>query len=308
MGLPSRKEIMELARYVQSCRRQRDTAASALKWMDERFSLGDFKPAYDSGTAPLRVILRALRSANPKVPRQPLGILPDAQPQEQAIPPVELARPERKTLPRVGVAEWNPTAEGLPEWAREAILAALMLPDDQANALLEEVDDAFMRAKHRTEWRSPRAEVKKALQAVQAAAQKLVDALETVPQAGQSFIRAGGIPFSQFHLQARAQLDTATRAAERAEKDLAGRGADKDNNPAILAAGIAAALRLVGIEPTTEKPTPTNPSAPYYQITQTCFKAAGLTYADPYRDMCAGLNVKVADIPDSSQLDSDDSK
>ncbi len=250
--IPSRTIIHDMERDISLSRSKGEGAKEALKHVRGWFDLEHFKAAYDSAVPPRRVIFLALRGICPKQqpatgnaeqPETPAHSVEDA---DISTPAKPAAKEHRKTLPPQGVADWNPHT--FTTDFRDCILEDIGITLDDGGAFLDEIEHAVSLAVIRKGFKTKRAEVKQSLCEVKEAAAKLVKALEGVPVAGQSLVRNGGLPFSTFQQQAREQLAVATRAAVQAQESLSGRGDDRDQNPAMLAADIAAALRRIGIE------------------------------------------------------------
>ena len=189
-----------------------------------------------------------------------------------------------------GVLDWH-----LPPGKRSALLEVVgrSAEDTEAVVFLEAIEDAIRFALWRGKLQPKRAEIKEALKLAAVQARAVVEALDQLPEAGKQFFRRGGTSWRLARQQAGEVWAAAERAALEAKDELSGRGDDHDDNPAILAADIAAALRQLGVPSALTRPKlnregiETKP--PFWTVTTICFQQAGFSYRDPYRHMQAAL-------------------
>lgn len=202
----------------------------------------------------------------------------------------------RKTLIPTGTTDAKELLEwSLPPGKRSELLGVIHRAEGEPKAkeFIENIEHAIRSAIWREALQPRRADVMAALQKAAEQGKALLDAIDQIPEAGRACFRLEGESLHMAREKAYELWRVAERAALRAKDDLSGRGDDHDNNPAILAADIAEALRQAGLKPSLTRPKydkhgkETKPL--FWTVTVVCFKLASLPHKDPYPHMRDGL-------------------
>ncbi|AJE04669.1 hypothetical protein [Geobacter pickeringii] len=193
------------------------------------------------------------------------------------------------SLDAVELMSWH-----LPPRKRSELLEVIdrEADDPEAVTFLESIEHAIRSALWRQDLQPRRAEVKTALLRAAEQSKALLDALGQIPDAGRQYFFAEGMPWTKARENAAKVWRVADSARLRAEDDLSGAGDDHDNNPAILAADIAKALKQAGIKPSLTRPKYNKHGEisrpPFWTVTVICFQQALFPHKDPLRHMKDG--------------------
>ena len=184
----------------------------------------------------------------------------------------------------------------LPPLAKARILTAVNRDEQTGAEFLKAIERAVISSDLTTQRQESlsRADLKNCLNKPAKAAKDLVDALENIPSAGTYYYQGA---FYETVQQARALLASVTNAADQANSELSGRGADRDVAPEWLAANIAQALKTIGIEPSASRPKENFhgeiQASPFWLVAEVCFSLAGFPVKDLRNYLREGLKYNV---------------
>lgn len=298
MGATSITEIKSLARDVQLSRSMRETASQAHKHVRWICSFEHFKPHYeDLSITPLKVVLKSLRSAYPKLAKTAETAVQDTHQievlgnhQVDEMEPYQEPAKVFKRQPHFGGVgrTWEPGGVALPA-DKILSIVGINVGDPRAVAFLTDLADAVERALIRATWKLKATDITNPLHQAMEAAENMLAALDSIPLAGQPYFRSGGLMWGEARRQASDMRDAAVRAYELADEQIGGKGKRvADSNPIRLAAELAAAFRRIDIEPTANKRSGTNRPSRFMKVASICFKAAGLS--DHYNNLRDGIH------------------
>jgi hypothetical protein len=203
----------------------------------------------------------------------------------------------KTTLPLAGIAKWqNFTFENCPK-GRERIRSAIE-KDIQGAGTPIDASEFFSDIERAIKWalfnknlaKHSRLQVREGIKKIQGA--KTIDEVrEKLPIAIRSWLFTKEI--SPHLADTQHKVSRAVRLiSARAERELVGRGRDKDMIPVLLASDIAEALKKIGIKPIVSSPDYPEKSSVYCLTVQECFKIVGFSDSDSYRQMRLALRKK----------------
>lgn len=179
-----------------------------------------------------------------------------------------------KALPLAGTYDWPDFKLSIQD--KKKLLDAVKLSAKQGAGFVSEIEDALKMAIVKRTLGVKRDDAKKALRRVADTAEEVLKVLREIPFAAQSYYNREGVPFREVERQMVDLVATATRATNRADQELGGKGNTKKRNHTFLAADIAIALKRIGIEPRAYRPRETEKPNVFWQVTEICIPLAGL--------------------------------
>ena len=213
----------------------------------------------------------------------------------------------RKIPARVGISDLGPSpsqpdneAVTFPQRTKEAILAAVKEPltPEQEAGLITDIELAVnMVILRDTAWKVSRATILDALRNTHDAAEKMVLALDSLPDAGRRYFRQGGLPWGDARRQAGDMLTAAARAADEARGQLSGGGKDPDPYPAVLARDVADALGKIGVSTPVSRPKENRAGevskSTFWAVTEICFNECQFACKDLHSTLRDALKIKI---------------
>ncbi|WP_224983012.1 hypothetical protein [Geomonas agri] len=169
----------------------------------------------------------------------------------------------------------------------DEILATVGLQREEASELLAALNMAVGRAKATKEMEDKlsREGLKKSFARAAKSAEEFAKRLEEIPiAAGAVYFLRQGISKAESEKQARILAGIVRIASDMANEELSGRGADRSDIPATLAADIAQALQNIHVPTHASRPSYNQAGAEkasiYWRVAQICFQQSKILVSD----------------------------